>query len=82
MYAAKANNIVAALTLLLWTTDNVALFTEKSNADKTALDFVCEDMCDLLIENMKNPEISMDLHNLNDLLTILREHKARFHANN
>ena len=79
MLAVKANNIVAALTLVIWTTDNITLFTEKNNSQQTALDFVGEDMCDLLIENLEELKISMDLHDLDDVLTTLEEHKARFH---
>ena len=79
MLAAKVKNIEAVLTLLIWTTDNLALFTEKNNSQQTALDFVDENMCDLLIENLEELKISMDIRNLDDLLTILRKHKASFH---
>lgn len=78
MLAAKANNIVAALTILIWTTDNVALFTEKNNSQQTALDFVDEDMCDLLIENLEELKISMELQDIDGVISLLENHKANY----
>jgi ankyrin repeat protein len=76
MLAVEANNLVPALTLLVWSTDKVALFKEKNAEDKTVLDFITKNMCDSLIEVAGELKISKDLKDVDEVLLLLQKHNA------
>lgn len=78
MLAARAKNTIAALTLFNWTTDKLALMQEKNINNKTALDYLNEEMCDELIEKLENQELSAHIHDAELILSLLQKQKACF----
>jgi len=83
MIALTVNNIRAALTLLNSTTDILRLFSEENLEQCTVIDLFHKeygvDMCDALIERVEQLQISNNSEDLDTVMWLLRERKARFH---
>jgi ankyrin repeat protein len=82
MFAMQSNFGSAALELLNWTSDKLSLFTENNIKQLTALDLISEEwyeeICDELIENLENLDISDDSQNINDALSLIENHIPTF----
>ncbi len=83
MIALTVNNIRAALTLLNSTTDILRLFSEENLEQCTVIDLFHKeygvDMCDALIERVEQLQISNNSEDLDTVMWLLQERKARFH---
>jgi ankyrin repeat protein len=83
MFAVQRIGTLAASTLLISTTDKLELFTAKNNDQLTALDLLHpeygEEMCDALIERVEQLQISNNSQDLDTVMWLLRDRKARFH---
>jgi hypothetical protein len=82
MIALTVNNIGAALTLLNSTTDILRLFTEENLEQRTAIDLFHKeygvDMCDALIERVEQLQLLNNSEDLDIVMGLLRERKARY----
>ena len=86
MKALEGNNIGAALILLNSTTDILRLFTEKNLEQRTAIDLFHKDhgvdMCDALIERVEQLQLLNNSEDLDIIMSLLRERKARYNQVN
>jgi hypothetical protein len=84
--ALKGNNVGAALTLLNSTTDILRLFTEVNLEQRTAIDLFHKEygveMCDALIERVEQLQLLNNSEDLDILMSLLRERKARYNQIN
>ena len=84
--ALKGNNVGAALTLLNSTTDILRLFTEENLKKRTAIDLFHREygveMCDALIERVEQLQLLNNSEDLDIVMSLLRERKARYNQVN
>jgi ankyrin repeat protein len=78
MVAAEESNDVALVTLFNWTTDKLGLLKEKNNSQRITVDLLDPDQCHKLIEEMEVHRESMDLQDVDAVLTLLQKQMAHF----
>jgi ankyrin repeat protein len=82
MIAIEGNNVGAALTLLNSTTDILRLFTEENLKKHKAIDLFHKEygveMCDALIERVEQLQLLNNSEDLDIVMSLLRERKARY----
>jgi ankyrin repeat protein len=82
MFAMKNGIPHAILPFLILATDKLGLFDKKNNDQKNVLDFIDEELCNDLIRDLGSKKISMKLHDVDDVLSLLENHKASYSQRN
>ena len=78
MFAMKNGIPSAILPFLILATDKLGLFIEKNNDQKNALDFIDEELCNDLISDLESKKISMELQDIDGVISLLENHKANY----
>ncbi len=78
MAAIKNGIPQAILPFLILATDKLGLFDKNNNDQKNVLDFIDEKLCNELISELGSKKISMELQDIDGVLSLLKNHRASY----